>query len=355
MNAPSPRPGVYLEAYLRPLAVWLEQPDVTDILINAPGEVWIESLGGQVRRHAAPELTDSALWRLATQIAAAAHQGVNREHPLLSATLPNGARVQIIAPPATRGGMAIAIRKHVVNDLTLEDYAVSGAFEQARRVSFEERSETDLVLQTALDEGRIAEFLRLAVRARKNIIVSGGTSSGKTTFLSALLKEIPLKERLIVIEDTPEVKLEHANAVGLVSVRGDLGETNVTVEDLQGSLRMRPDRIILGELRGAEAYSFLRAVNSGHPGSITTVHADSPRAAVEQIALMVLQGGANLGRGEIIEYVRGVVDIAVQLTRSSGRRLVSEVTFGPRPPQGAVMVACSAVATTSGRARVSPC
>ena len=140
-------------------------------------------------------------------------------------------------------------------------------------------------------------FLRQAVRLRKNIIVSGGTSTGKTTFLNALVKEIPLGERLIMIEDTPEIRLEHPNAVGLVAARGTLGEARVNVEDLlQASLRMRPDRILLGELRGPEAYSFLRAVNSGHPGSITTVHADSPRAAVDQIALMVMQAGANLSR-----------------------------------------------------------
>ena len=112
--------GVYLEAYLRPLAAWLDRPDVTDILINAPGEVWVETLGGGTERCPAPELTDTALWRLAAQIAAASHQGVNREHPLLGATLPDGARVQIVAPPATRGAMAIAIRKHVVKDLGLE-------------------------------------------------------------------------------------------------------------------------------------------------------------------------------------------------------------------------------------------
>jgi len=325
--------GVYLEAYLRPLAAWFEQPDVTDILINAPGEVWIETLNGEARRHPAPELTETGLWRLATQIAAAAHQGVNREHPLLSATLPNGARVQIVAPPATRGAMAIAIRKHVVSDLGLDDYAAAGAFDQARRVSLSDRSEVDRQLQALLDEGRVADFLRGAVRARKNIIVSGGTSTGKTTFLNALTKEIPETERLILIEDAPEVRLAHANAVGLVAVRGALGEASVTVEDLlQASLRMRPDRIILGELRGAEAYSFLRAVNSGHPGSITTVHADSPRAAVDQIALMVLQGGANLGRAEIIDYVGGVVDVAVQLSRVDGRRLVSELAFNSRRP-----------------------
>jgi type IV secretion system protein VirB11 len=343
MNAPTLGSGLYLEAYLRPLAAWLEQPDVTDILINAPGEVWIENLCGRPQRLAAPELTDTALWRLATQIAAIANQGVNREHPLLGATLPNGARVQIIAPPATRGPMAIAIRKHVLNNLSLDDYAAAGAFEQARRSSFDERPETDETLQAALNEGRIADFLRLAVRARKNIIVSGGTSTGKTTFLNALLKEIPAHERLIVIEDTPEVKLSHANAVGLVAVRGALGETGVTVDDLlQASLRMRPDRIILGELRGAEACSFLRAINSGHPGSITTVHADSPRAAVDQIALMVLQAGANLGRAEITDYVGGVVDVAVQLARRSGRRLVSEISFKSRSQADGICRHCQA-------------
>jgi len=329
MNA-APRSGIYLEAYLRPLRTWLEQADVTDILINAPGEVWIETLGARAQRHAAPELTEAALWRLATQIAAASHQGVSREHPLLAATLPDGARVQIIAPPATRGPMAIAIRKHVVSNLSLEDYARAGAFDSARQADLSERPETDRMLQAALDEKRFGDFLRGAVLARKNIIVSGGTSSGKTTFLNALLKEVPPHERLIVIEDTPEIRLEQQNTVGLVAVRGSLGETSIGVDDLlQASLRLRPDRIILGELRGAEAYSFLRAVNSGHPGSITTVHADSPRAALDQIALMVLQGGGNLGRGEIVDYVSGVVDVAVQLTRTPERRMVSEIAFNP--------------------------
>jgi len=324
--------GVYLEAYLRPLVTWLQQPDVTDILINAPGEVWVETLQGPATRRPAPELTDTALRRLAAQIAAGAHQGLNREHPLLSATLPDGARVQIVAPPATRGAMAIAIRKHVVNDLTLDDYDAAGAFDQARRVDLNQRSDIDIKLQGLLDKGEIAAFLRTAVTARKNIVVSGGTSTGKTTFLNALAKEIPPHERLILIEDAPEVKIAHENAIGLIAVRGPLGEASVTVEDLlQASLRMRPDRIILGELRGAEAYSFLRAVNSGHPGSITTVHADSPSAALDQIALMVLQGGANLRRSEIVAYVRGVVDVAVQLTRNeAGKRIISDIGFTPR-------------------------
>jgi type IV secretion system protein VirB11 len=322
---------VYLDAYLRPLAEWLGRPDVTDILINDAGEVWVESIGGAMERHDAPELTDTTLWRLATQIAASANQGISREHPLLAATLPGGARVQIVAPPATRGAMALAIRKHVVTDLGLDDYAANGAFATARGVSLSQRSDDDRQLTERLRVGDMPGFLRQAVRLRKNIIVSGGTSTGKTTFLNALVKEIPMTERLIMIEDTPEIRLEHPNAVGLVAARGTLGEARVNVEDLlQASLRMRPDRILLGELRGPEAYSFLRAVNSGHPGSITTVHADSPRAAVDQIALMVIQAGANLSRSEIVAYVDGVVDVAVQLSRRDGKRVVSEVAFSPR-------------------------
>ncbi len=322
---------VYLEAYLRPLAEWMGRPDVTDILINDAGEVWVESIGGDMERHLAPELNETTLWRLATQIAASTSQGISREHPLLAATLPGGARVQIVAPPATRGAMAIAIRKHVTTDLSLDDYARTGAFARARGVSLGERSADDRRLAEALRSGDMPGFLRLAVRSRKNIIVSGGTSTGKTTFLNALVKEIPLEERLIMIEDTPEIRVDHPNSVGFVAARGTLGEARVTVEDLlQASLRMRPDRIMLGELRGPEAYSFLRAVNSGHPGSITTVHADSPRAAVDQIALMVIQAGANLSRSEIISYVDGVVDVAVQLSRRDGARSVSEVAFSPR-------------------------
>ena len=292
--------------------------------------MWVETLGGGLERQTAPDLDETSLWRLARQIASLTHQGISREHPLLAAVLPDGARVQIAAPPATRGPLALAIRKHVVADLTLDDYARAGAFDQARRDNLD-AAELDQRLEALLAEGRVAEFLRGAVQGRKNIIVSGGTSTGKTTFLNALLKEISREERLIVIEDTPEVQLDHPNAVGLVAVRGELGEARVDADTLlQASLRMRPDRIIMGELRGAEAYSFLRAVNTGHPGSVTTVHADSPRGALDQVALMVLQAGANLSRSEIVDYVKGVVDVFVQLSRKDGRRIVSQIAFEPK-------------------------
>ncbi|HWT52714.1 MAG TPA: P-type DNA transfer ATPase VirB11, partial [Caulobacter sp.] len=256
-----------------------------------------------------------------------ASQGVSREHPLLSAVLPDGARVQVVAPPATRDGLALAIRKHVVSDLSLTDYAANGAFDQV----LAPKTSADAFLRAFLDAGDIRNFLAAAVRAGKNIVVSGGTSTGKTTFLNALLKEVPLDQRLVLIEDAPEVRLIHPNAVGLVAVRGDQGEARVTAEDLlQASLRLRPDRIILGELRGAEAFSFLRAVSSGHPGSMTTIHADDPAGAVEQLALMALQAGANLRRADVVDHVRRVVDIFVQLHRQNGVRAVREVIFQER-------------------------
>jgi type IV secretion system protein VirB11 len=323
--------SVYLRSYLAPLAPMLERPDVTDIFVNKPGEIWVERVQGGLEKHDAPDLDETTLWRLARQIASLSNQGVSREHPLLSATLPGGERVQIIATPATRGPLAMAVRKQVVADLRLADYERDGAFDGLRLNGSSEAELLDAQLSALLEEGRTAEFLRLAIRSRKNIIVSGGTSTGKTTFLNALLKEVPLEERLILIEDTPEIQMDHPNGLGLLAVRGTQGEAQVTTDDLvQASLRMRPDRIILGELRGPEAASFLRAVNTGHPGSITTVHADSPRGAVDQLSLLVLQAGLNLGRAEIAEYVRGIVDVFVQLSRREGRRSVSQITFRGR-------------------------
>lgn len=321
-------PGVYLRSFLAPLTGMLARPDVTDIYVNRPGELWAETTGGGIERHEAPGLDESTLARLARQIAALSHQGISREHPLLSATLPDGARIQIIAPPATRGPLALAIRKHVSPELDLSDYVQSGAFGETRARQGFERSQADKALADMLAAGDIGGMLSAAVRGRKNILVSGGTSTGKTTFLNALLKEVPAEERLILIEDTPELFVRHENHVGLIAARSALGEAQVETDDLvAASLRMRPDRIILGELRGKEAYSFLRAVNTGHPGSMTTVHADSPERAVEQIVLLVLQGGTQLSRDDVRHYVSRTVDVFVQLTRSGGRRRVAEVVL----------------------------
>lgn len=321
--------GAYLQSYLAPLRGMLERPDVTDVYVNRAGELWVETIDGTAERHDAQALDEATLWRLARQIAAVCHQGISREHPLLSATLPDGSRVQIIAPPATRGAMIFAIRKHTVTGLTLEDYVASGALADVSTRSAEERSATDARLAAKLERGDIAGMLADAVCARRNILISGGTSSGKTTFLNALLQEIPSDERLVLIEDTPELALPHANGVGLIAARSPLGEALVTANQLvAASMRLRPDRIILGELRGDEAYAFLRAVNSGHPGSMTTVHADSAERAVDQIVLLVLQTGTQLSRDDVRHYVQSTVDVYVQLSRTGGRRQVTEVKLG---------------------------
>lgn len=326
--AAAAEPGIYLRAYLAPLTGMLARPDVTDIYVNRPGEIWAETTGGAIERHEAPGLDEATLARLARQIAALSHQGISREHPLLSAALPDGARVQVVAPPATRGPLAIAIRKHVAPNLSLGDYVASGAFAGTKARSGFAQSEVDRTLAALLDAGDITGLLSAAVRARRNILVSGGTSTGKTTFLNALIREIPAEERLILIEDTPELSVTHENMVGLLAARSDLGEAQVTANDLvAASLRMRPDRIILGELRGPEAYAFLRAVNTGHPGSMTTVHADSAERAIEQIVLLVLQAGTQLTRDDVHHYVSRTIDVFVQLGRTGGKRQVVEVVL----------------------------
>lgn len=321
---------VYLDAFLAPLARFLDRADVTDLYINRPGEVWLETTTG-IERHDQPGLDDSALWRLARQIAAASDQGINREHPLLAATLPDGSRVQICAPPATRGNIIVAIRRHTMPDLRLTDYVAAGSFARVGEAALT-REATDAHLATLLDRGMTYEFLVTAVKTRKTIVIGGGTGTGKTTFLNALLKEAPSEERFVLIEDTPEIQLHHENAVGLIAVRGRLGEASVSPGDLlEAALRLRPDRIIMGEVRGAEAISWLRAVGTGHPGSITTVHANSPEGAIEQLAMMSMLAGTEFERAELIDYVRATVDVFIQLGQDSGARLITEIRFRRSP------------------------
>lgn len=326
-TSPAPTGGVYLSAYLQPFREYLERDGVTDIWINRPGELWLEHSGGQTERIAAPELTDLALERLARQIAAASHQGFNREQPLVSASLPDGSRVQIVGPPATREGIALAIRRHGLSDLTLGELASAGLFAAPRQAGACGEGE----LRKLLDAGDLLGFLALAVARRKTIVLSGGTSSGKTTLMNALVKQIPPHERLVVIEDAPEVRIAHENVVAMIATRGDAGEARVDTEDLlQAALRMRPDRILLGELRGREAFAFLRAVNTGHPGSITTIHADSAHGALDQIAMLALMNGIQVSWEAIGAYIRQVIDIVVQLKRIDGQRQVVEVLYPER-------------------------
>jgi type IV secretion system protein VirB11 len=306
--------SVYLDAYLAPFRQWLERDTVTEILVNRPGEIWVEDAAHPgMQKVEVPEVDDKLVQRLAEQVARVSHQGINREHPLLGATLPDGARVQFCGPPATRKHWAMAIRRHRRLDLPLDAYD-AGPLAGADEASMPDPAQQPIA------------FLRAAIRARKTILISGGTSTGKTTFLNAMLGEIPADERVVLVEDTPELKLPGANGVGLVAVKGELGEAKVSANELlQAALRLRPDRIVLGELRGAESVSFLRAINTGHPGSFSTIHANSLRGALEQLSLMVMQTGIGLTRSDTIAYAAGVIDVIVQLGRQNGKRGITAI------------------------------
>lgn len=307
--------SVYLDAYLAPFRQWLDRDTVTEIMVNRPGEVWIEDAANPgMQRIETPEIDDRLVQRLAEQVARVSHQGINREHPLLGATLPDGARVQFCGPPAARKHWAMAIRRHRRLDLPLDAYD-NGALSPAKRAEMPD------------PQAQPIAYLREAIRQRRTILISGGTSTGKTTFLNAMLGEIPRDQRVVLVEDTPELRMPGENGVGLVAVKGELGEAKVTANELlQAALRLRPDRIVLGELRGAESVSFLRAINTGHPGSFSTIHANSLHGALEQLSLMVMQTGIGLTRTDTIAYAASVIDVIVQLGRDSGgKRGITEI------------------------------
>ncbi len=320
---------VHVRRALQPLAPWLDRSDVVEIVLNRPGEIWVERLGHTgMERHNVPELDAAAVRFLAERLASFSDQAVSAENPLLSATLPTGERFQAVLPPAAPNGGAFAIRKQVVNDLDLDDFERMGVFEGTAVTEEGAMTPLDAELCRMLEVGDKRAFIECAVKSRISVLLSGGTSTGKTTALNALLKAIPESDRVLTIEDTRELHPPQPNFVPLVATKGEQGVARVTAQSLlEASLRLRPDRIILGEIRGAEAFSFLQAINSGHPGSLSTVHADSPRGAYEQLALKVMISGAGLGREEIIGYIRQVPPIVIQLTRDGGVRRWSEVYF----------------------------
>jgi type IV secretion system protein VirB11 len=321
----------FLDKALERLKPFLSDESVSEISVNRPGELFIERLGvGGMEQVVDPQFSAEWIRTLSERVAGSTNQVVNDEHPILSASLPTGERFQCVLPPAAPDGGAISIRKQVIHDIGLDVYKDRGAFEDTKvgRQLTLSAAEEELAVMMQGDVDAML-FLRTAVRSRISITVSGGTSTGKTTFLNALLKEVPEEERIVTIEDTRELKPITPNTVALLASKGDQGRAKVTPQELlEASLRMRPDRLMLGELRGAEAFSFLQAINTGHPGSLTTVHANSARSAYDRLALMVMQSGVALEKQEIIDYLKEVIPIVVQLTRlPDGRRVVSEIVF----------------------------
>jgi type IV secretion system protein VirB11 len=321
-----------LGQYVARLQPWLEDPAVTEFCINRPREAFVERPSGW-RREIVPFATELWCQQFARLVAGATKQRVSAESPLLSAALPSGERVQVVLPPAvTPGTVAISIRRPSGRTWGLEELARGGTFEHCQASTKAAGEEVDAALTRLHASGDWVGFLKLAVRARKNIVVSGATGSGKTTLTKGLILEIPAEERLVALEDAAELSLaSHPNSVRLLYSKDGQGLARVSCKQLlEASLRMRPDRILLAELRGEEAYYYLRNVNSGHPGSITSVHASSAELAFEQLTLLVKESGPGreLARTDIRALLNQLVDVVVQCARdSAGRRVVSEILY----------------------------
>jgi len=316
---------------LSPLSRFLKDASLYEIVINRPEEVLTEGPEGW-QSHELPELGFDKLMRLARAVASYSNQAIDESRPILSATLPDEERIQIVVPPATtKGTVSITIRKPSAVTLTLDDLEGAGLFSEATAVSTGVAS-WDKKLIDLYEAANYATFLQQAVLARKNIIISGATGSGKTTLSKALIRHIPEQERIISIEDTPELVISQPNHVRLFYSKGEQGLAKIGVKDLlESCLRMRPDRILLQELRDGAAFYYIRNVNSGHPGSITTVHADSAQLAFEQLALLVKEseGGRDLARDDIRALLGAAIDVIIQCKRSDGRFLVTEIYFEP--------------------------
>jgi len=321
-----------LELNLRALRPILADPEVTELCINRPGEAFIETRKGWEHR-ALPFATFDWCRRLAKLIANSTRQRVDEATPLLSASLPTGERAQIVLPPATSAGtVAITLRRPSSEVWSIRELACRGIFRSTRRASTA-LDESERTLLQLLERGEYEAFMHLAVASRKNILVSGPTGSGKTTWTKALIREIPKEERLVTIEDAQELVLDgHPNHVRLFYSKDDQGLARVTPKQLlESCLRMKPDRILLAELRAEEAFDYLRNVNSGHPGSITSVHAGSCELAFEQLVLLIKQSaaGRELARCDIKNLLYLLVDVVIQFGVERGARFIREVYFDP--------------------------
>jgi type IV secretion system protein VirB11 len=345
LTSAAPVDASALDLNLRALRPLLGNPNITEVCINRPGEAFVETHSGW---HCEPLRFADFDWcrRLASLVANSTRQRIDETSPLLSASLPSGERVQIVLPPATTAAtVAITIRRPSDEAWSVEDLARRGIFRRTQRAGdVLDGAETELL--RLLDTHDYIAFMQLAVRCRKNILVSGPTGSGKTTWTKALIREIPSDERLITIEDAKELVLDrHPNHVRLFYSKDDQGLARASPKQLlECCLRMKPDRILLAELRSEEAFDYLRNVNSGHPGSITSVHATSAELAFEQLVLLVKQspGGRELARQDIKSLLYLLVDVVIQFGVERHERYIKEIWYEPMRKQRSLAAAASA-------------
>ncbi|GAA4309948.1 CpaF family protein [Klenkia terrae] len=288
-----------------PLQPHLDNPDVTEIMVNGPESVYVER-GGRLVRTASTFTSEEHLRRVIERIVSRVGRRIDESSPMVDARLADGSRVNAIIPPLAFGGSSLTIRKFARTPLGIGDLISYGTLSP-----------------------EMAELLRACVEARLNIIVSGGTGTGKTTLLNVLSSFIPESERIITIEDAVELQLQQEHVVRLESrPRNIEGRGEVSIRELvRNSLRMRPDRIVVGEVRGGESLDMLQAMNTGHDGSLSTVHANTPRDAIARLETLVLMAGMDLPLRAIREQVTSAVDLVVQISRlRDGTRRITHVT-----------------------------
>jgi len=289
---------------LGPLEPLLQDPDISDIMVNGPGRVYIEKRG-KLHRTEVTFKDDDHLMTIIERIVSRVGRRVDESTPLVDARLPDGSRVNVIIPPLALDGPVLSIRRFGIDPMKMEN----------------------LISNRSLTE-EMAKVFDAMVRARLNILVSGGTGAGKTTLLNILSSFVPNDERIVTIEDSAELILQQDHVVRLETRPANIeGKGTVTQRDLvRNALRMRPDRIILGEVRGGEALDMLQAMNTGHDGSISTIHANSPRDALARLETMVLMAGFELPAKAIREQVSAALNVVVQVARlSDGARKIVKV------------------------------
>ncbi|MNQ00826.1 putative conjugal transfer protein [compost metagenome] len=289
---------------LGPLEPLLAAPDITEIMVNRYDEIYVER-AGRLWRHSATFTSEQSVRWVIERIVTPLGRRIDESSPMVDARLPDGSRVHAIIPPVAMKGASLTIRK----------------FPQRRPQM------SDLIAAASLSEA-MARFLALCVRMRKNLVVSGGTGSGKTTLLNILSNEIPDGERIVTIEDAAELRLNHDHLVALEARPANQeGRGHIAIRELvRNALRMRPDRIVVGECRGAEAFDMLTAMNTGHEGSLTTLHANSPRDALGRLESMILMAGLDLPLAAVREQIAASVELVVQQARlADGRRVVTSI------------------------------
>ena len=312
----------------------MASPDVTEICINRPGELWIETRQGWQCLDV-PNLTFERARQFCTAVVNESNTGqrITDTDPVVSLTFPTGQRAQFVIPPACDAGkVSITIRLPSRHTKTLAEYQRDGFFEQILEQGAG-LAEHDRELLELRSQRNYGEFFRKAVHYKKNVVVSGATGSGKTTFMKSLVNHIPDDERLVTIEDARELFIAQPNVVHLLYSKGGQSTSNVTAKScMEACLRMKPDRIILAELRGDEAFYFIRNCASGHPGSITSCHAGSTSQTWDQLALMVKASaeGAGLEFAVIKRLLMMTIDIVVHIKAHAGRRYITGIDFDPQ-------------------------